>query len=403
MLILIFEWAIVLYLHYNNPYHFITMSKDTLTILLTGLSFIVLGYYFINSFYLDSSNKLPGDRDEIRINEALLGKTILLISILSVIGLIFILQEISTLTNNFSMYINNPILARERIVLMQEGKIASVSFFRYKIGIYLFSFMYPFAAVAGVVSQLRTKWRLTGIIPLILVLSYSLIHLNRVGLISALGLFFFARIYFGMYLHPKRRRSTTFKTAISIIVGVVFIAMFFYFIISIRSSKNIDIEYYALRSVYSYLTGSGSAFDKFLFEGVNPLYGASSFRSIVRWLASFGLVDHSIALSNFNSFVNIGEGFPMRLNTYTFVKSPYEDFGIVGVGIISLIWGMITRYSVERCFRGFSFVNILFVSLMILSLFMTFFEFFFQGIVMFVFYFIIIIVFEKYLKAKNAL
>lgn len=403
MLILIFEWVIVLYLHYHNPYHFITMSKDTLTILLTGLSFIILGYYFISSFYFSSSNELPGDHNEIKINEALLGKIILLISLVSVIGLIFILQEISTLTNNFSMYFNNPIFARERIVLMQEGKIATVSFFRYKIGIYLFSFMYPFAAVAGVVSLLKTKWRLTGIIPLILVIMYSLIHLNRVGLISALGLFFFGRIYFGMYLNPQRRRSTTLKTAISLLIGTVFIAAFFFFIFKIRSSKNIDIEYYAMRSTYSYLTGSGSALDKFIFEGVKPLYGASSFRSIFRWLASFGLVDHSIALSNFNSFVNIGEGFPMRLNTYTFVKSPYEDFGIVGVGIIGLIWGMITRYSVERCFRGFSFLNIFLVSIMILSLFMTFFEFFFQGIVMFVFYFIVIFVFEKYLKVKNAL
>jgi len=379
------------------------MSNDTLIILFTGLSFIVLGYYFIGSFYLGSSNELPGDRKEININEAVLGKTILLISIISIIGLIFILREIATLTNNFSMYINNPIFVRERIVLMQEGKIASVSFFRYKIGIYLFSFMYPLAAVAGVVSLLKTKWRLAGIIPLILVLFYSLVHLNRVGLISALGLFFFGRIYFGIYLNPLKRRSTTLKTAISIIIGAVFIAVFFYFIIKIRSSKSIDIEYYALRSVYSYLVGSGAALEKFLFEGVDPLYGASSFRSIVRWLANFGLVDQNIALSNFNSFVNIGEGFPMRLNTYTFVKSPYEDFGIVGVGVISLIWGMMTRYSVERCFRGFSFVNILFVSLMILSLIMTFFEFFFQGIVMFIFYFISIIILEKYLKSKNAL
>ena len=80
MAILIFEWIMVLYLHYNNPYHFITMSFDSLKIILIGLAFIVMGYYFVNSFYIKKNDALPGDILKITLNEELIGKIILFLS-----------------------------------------------------------------------------------------------------------------------------------------------------------------------------------------------------------------------------------------------------------------------------------------------------------------------------------
>ena len=401
MAVLILEWLIVLYLHYNNPYHFITMSSGTLSILLIGLSSIILGYYFVNSFYLKTDDGLPGDYFKININEVFIGKMILFLSVLALIGLSIMLFEINKATDNFSMYLKNPFLARERIVLMQEGKINTVSFIGYKMGLYLFSLMYPVSVIGGAVSLVNSKWKYAGAIPLILMVLFSLVHLNRTSLITGLGLWIFSRIYFGMYLDPEVRKKSSKKTSIVIILIAMFVIVFFYFIMKVRASSDANLEYYVLKSVYSYLTGSGAAFEKVVFNGVEPLYGASSFRSIFKWLATFQLIDKDLVLGVHNSFVNIGQGFPMRLNTYTFVKSPYEDFGIIGVAVVGLIWGMITRYFIERCFREFSFINIFLVAIMVLSLFMTFFEFFFQGIAMFTYWFFIVIFIERYLKSRG--
>lgn len=401
MVILSVEWIIVLYLHYHNPYNFMTMSIDTLYIILIGLAFIVLGYYTFGSFYVSEPDKLPGDSYKVDINEALLGKILLLLSFLAFLGLMIIAIEVAKITNNFKLYFDNPIVVRGLIVQMQEGEIASVSYTRYKLGVYLFSLVKPLATIGGFMSILKSRWKFVGLIPLLLMLINSVINLNRFGLISALGFWFFGRIYSVMYLEAEERKKVLKKTGIYILITLAFIIIFFSFILNIREAYKSNISYFLMRSVYLYFTGSGSAFDKISFWGMKPLYGASSFRSIVKWLSMAGLIDSEHILSYYNNFVNIGQGRVIILNTYTFAKSPYEDFGILGVGIISMFWGITTRYSIERCFKKFTLYNVYFVALMLLSLVMTFYEFFFHGIVVYIFWFFVIYLIQKYLDNRK--
>ena len=401
MVILSIEWIIVLYLHYQNPYNYMTMSADTLYIIFVGLAFIVLGYYTFGSLYISRSEKLPGDFRKVSIDEALLGKILLLFSLLAFLGLMIVAVEVAKITNNFKLYVDNPIVVRGLIVSMQEGEIASVSYTRYKLGVYLFSLVKPLATIGGFMSVMKSKWKFAGLIPLLLILVNSFINLNRFGLISALGFWFFGRIYSIMYLGAEERKKVLKKTGIYILISLIFIVIFFSFILNIREAYKTNISYFLMRSVYLYFTGSGSAFDKITFWGVKPLYGASSFRSIVKWLSMAGLIDSEHILSYYNNFVNIGQGRVIILNTYTFVKSPYEDFGILGVGVISMFWGITTRYSIERCFRKFTLYNVYFVALMLLSLVMTFYEFFFHGIVVYIFWFFVIYLIQKYLDKRK--
>ena len=403
MLILVVEWILVIYLHYSNPYHFITMSKDTLGIVLTGLVFIILGYYFMHSFYLKNDDKLPGDKTPVVINEVFIGKSILVLSLIVLIGLLIISREIAKITNNFSMYFENPFMVRERIVSLGEGKIPGVSMGMYRIGSYFGTLIYPLSFLGGVIMTQRSKWRYTGLIPFLLIVFYSIMNLNRFGLVTSMGLWFFALIYFGMYVEPRRRKHMTVRTGLYIVLAVVFVAVFFITIIKWRSFSLINIEYFAKRSMYSYFTGSGAAFEKFLFNGFDQLYGASGFRSIVKWFAKLGLMDSGMVMGAHNSFFNISRGIPMSLNTYTFAKSPYEDFGIIGVGIISLLWGGLSRYAMERCFRQFSLMNLFYVSILTLSLLMTFYEFFFQSITMFIYWFVILKLIENYFVSKGVI
>ncbi|MFO8054357.1 MAG: O-antigen polymerase [Bacteroidales bacterium] len=401
--ILLAEWVIVLYLHYNNPYHFIVMSSDTLMIVFLGLMFIVLGYYLVNSFYLYRDNLLPGDRKEVTIDEAFLGKFIIVFTLLSFLGFLLVALEIAKVTNNFSMYFENPFFVRERIVSMQQGEIAVIDSFRYKIGAYLCSFMYPMSSLGGMLAGMRSKWKYISILPLLLMVAYSVLNMNRFGLIAAMGLWFFSLIYYGMFVRKKRRKALSVKTSVYLLMGILFISTFFYLIISLRAFSDVNLAYYAKRSVYSYISGSGAAFEKFTFDHHPLLYGASSFRSVVKWFARLGLMDSGLVMGAHNKFYNISHGMPMNLNTYTFVKSPYEDFGLIGVAVICLSWGMAARYILEKCIRQFSIWRLFLVALMILSFLMSFYEFFFQSITMFAYWLIILYLVEKYFHSKKVI
>ncbi|MDZ7796614.1 MAG: O-antigen polymerase [Candidatus Marinimicrobia bacterium] len=398
--ILLLVWISVFYLHYNNPYHFIKISDSTLQIIITGIFFLVLGYYFLNSFYLHDDH-LPGDKGDIEINEAFWGKFILFISFFIAIGIFLVLIEISKITNGFKLYFENPFIVRETLVKMTEEFSPQISIFRYKAGSYLCSLMYPLSSMGGMMMAQKSRWRFTGLLPLILVVFYSIVHLNRFGLITSLCIWFFSMIYFGMYVSPLRRKVITRKTLLYISIAIIFVTVFFITIIRWRAFYVIDVEYLIRKSLYSYISGPVSAFEKFVLSDEPLLYGASSFRSVIRWLARVGLMNKNIALATHGDFINISRGEPMFLNTYTFVKALYQDFGLVGVGIISMIWGMLTRYLIERCFRQFRIINLFLVSIFILSFVMTFYEFYFEGLSVLIYWSIVVFVMEKYLHERS--
>lgn len=399
--ILVIEWFAILYLHYNNPYHFLLMSKGTLLIILLGLFCLILGYFFMHSLYLYKPDTLDNNSQVIKIDEKALGIFIIILSFFAFLGLLLSLNEIAKVTNGLQLYFSNPFLAREHIVMLQEGKLYNVSQMNYRIGSYLCSLMYPLASLGGIAIAQKTRWRFTGLIPLVLVLMYSLINLNRFGLITSLGLWFFTVFYFGIYLKPDDRKKLLKQIFIYSVIAIVLVLLFFYIIMSLRAFYVTNLGYYIKRSFYAYFSGSPGAFEKLLYNDQPLMYGASSFRSIVKWFGRLGLLESSQYLGAHNIFKNIGLGSPMTLNTYTFVKTPYEDFGILGVAGICTIWGMITRYIIERCFEKFSILNLFLVSVFVLSFFMTFYEFFFQGITMFIYWSIILLFIQDYFDKKG--
>ncbi len=395
-------WTIVLYLNVNNPYHFLVISNDTLKILLIGLLSIVLGYYFIGSFYLNTSKDSTNIRNII-IDSQLLGQLILTLSAFVLLGIILIGMQIASVTNNFRLYVENPYLARATIVMIQEGEINGISPLLYKLGAYLCSILFPLAVLGGVMMAQNSKWKFTGLIPLILIVVYSIMNLNRFGLIMSFGLWFLSIIYYSYFLPKEEQKQFLKKILVYSVIAIVFIVSFFLFIVRWRATYVLDVEYYATRSMYAYLAGPSSAFDKFLYYDPPLSFGVASFRSLVKWFANLGLMDKGLVIGAYNNFYNIGQGEAMALNTFTFAKSPYQDFGIIGLSVICILWGAFTRYSIENLFRKFSFVKIFIVSLLVLTFIMSFYEFSFQAITTYMYWGIIVFFSEKYLMVKGGL
>ena len=398
--ILILEWFAVLYFHFSNPYHFVLMSKPTLNLILLGLLGLLSGYYTMHSFYLNKQ-ELPELDKKIHINQKAMGIFLLLFCVVVFLGILLCLREIAKVTNNLNLYFTNPFMAREQILRLQEGESHMISLMSYKIGSYLSSLMYPMAILGGVMTSQKSRWRLTGLLPLVLVILNSLINLNRFGLIVSLGLWFFSLIYFSYFIAKEDRTKLLKRTAIYVVLAVLFILFFFYLILSLRGFYIADLSYYVKRSFYAYFSGSPSALEKLLYEPQRLMYGASSFRSIAKWFGRLGLIDPSLYLGAHNSFKNISMGLPMTINTFTFVKTPYEDFGSIGVVVMTIIWGALARFSIEKCFAKFSLFKLFVVSIFVISFFMSFYEFFFQGITMFIFWSVILVVINEYFINKR--
>jgi oligosaccharide repeat unit polymerase len=402
IVILLCEWALVFYLHFNNPYHFIIMSRPTLNLILLGLFGLIIGYYTIHSFLLSHNTTFDTDVRKISVNQRALGIVILILSSIVFLGLLLSIREISKITNNLSLYFSNPFAARALIIQLQDGEIQNISVIAFKIGSYLNSLMYPLAVLGGIMVSQKSRWRYIGVLPLILVILYSLIYLNRFGLIVSLGFWFFSMFYFSIYMKNSDREELLKKIVLYIIIALIFVLLFFYLILSIRGFYITDLSYYVKRSFYAYFSGSPSALEKLLHEpSPGLMYGMSSFRSIAKWFVRLGLLEPATYVGAHNTFKNISGGTSMAINTYTFVKTLFEDFGRIGVAFFTVIWGGLTRYSVEKSFKKFSLNNLFIVSVFLLSFFMSFYEFFFQGITMFIYWWVILLIINKYLTKKN--
>jgi hypothetical protein len=116
-------------------------------------------------------------------------------------------------------------------------------------------------------------------------------------------------------------------------------------------------------------------------------------------LARLGFWDPQSVLRTNNPFVSIG-GWT-SINTFSFVKTFYEDFGILGVITGSILWGGATRYLTERVLRKFNMTNFFLLILITFSLVMSFYAFYFEGLTALVLYFVYMKVFDKKLIDKK--
>ena len=154
---------------------------------------------------------------------------------------------------------------------------------------------------------------------------------------------------------------------------------------------------YALSSIYTYIAGNIVALDKFLINFFDFNWGASTFRSFLKWFARFGLFNPEDVQGTHNEFVNIG---PFGLNTYTYLRPFYEDFGVYSVLLYSYLWGALSALSIEKIIEKFSLLRLHIATFIFFSIFMSFFNFAFINVTLFL-YFGILIWFADNLGLKN--
>jgi len=386
-------------MHFQNPYHYIIISGQAREILAIGLFSIFLGYFFIHAMYLDF---LPQQRDRSQtaeVDEEKLVSLLLAAMGLISVGILVTLSVLHSVTEGLTLYLENPLKVRSIIVGMQVGEITEYNKSAYRFGSYLISIIYPASVLAGFHFTTSKRRRWISILPLVLTLLISAIFIKRFTIFTITGLWFISAIYSVFFIETQRQATAKHRLVVISFLTALSLVLFSYWIISLRAYFLEDIVDFFIENVYSYFAGTLSAFEKYLIINVDAerTWGLSSFRSVIKWIARLGLMDSTQVQTVHSSFVNIGEGHSQYINTYTFVKAPYEDFGRLGVAIVSLIWGGGTRLMIQKLKQRFSLLNLMFIAVLSFSLIMTFYEFYFEGISAVVMWFIIMYLFNMYI------
>ena len=141
----------------------------------------------------------------------------------------------------------------------------------------------------------------------------------------------------------------------------------------IRQISSEQILYYATGSIYSYFAGPLVALNQFLIEDNSWTMGASMFRGLIKWLVRFYIFDESAVLDFYYSFKHIGKSY--YLNTFTYIRPFFEDFGVFGLLIFSYSFGMTVSFFYQKVLNNFSYVKLNLAGLMVFSLIMSFYNF----------------------------
>jgi oligosaccharide repeat unit polymerase len=105
---------------------------------------------------------------------------------------------------------------------------------------------------------------------------------------------------------------------------------------------------------YWNVASSLAAFNDFLghFHGV-PVWGERTFPAFFKWLHRFHLIaPHSFPI--LYEFIYI----PHAVNTYTYLRIFYEDFGLIGVAVVPYVYGVLMAALRGPAQRHFQYLNV---------------------------------------------
>lgn len=382
MWIFIFVWVLVFALYITSPYPYLDIRSQTIVFIGLSMAGFVIGYMFLPVFQkeaivLYTSDKSGSVKSLIEINENSAVKIMTILSVIALIGLSLKLQILGEYAGGVMKYLENPIRARF-IVSENVGKITAGYQFAETVAGYISNVNFLGVILGGVFFAAARRHNLVGLIPLVISLLWSAITFQRWVLMMSFIFFLTTALYTVYYLPDKRNKKVIRRIFYLGLVAMTIFVSFSIVLIASRQALFSDIEVgsqldYALKSIHSYITGNVVSLDQYLRQADgSPLWGTSIFRVFFKWFARLGLYDSVQVLTTNYEFTWTGINY---LNTYTYLRIFYEDFGYIGMVMISFLWGFLTYWIVILYLNRFSLYRIFFVSVFVHSVFMSFFSF----------------------------
>lgn len=242
--------------------------------------------------------------------------------------------------------------------------------------------------LGGAYLALRRKNSILSYVPPFLSLLQSVLLLSRAGMVTDMLMFATGYVYVNLFIHNGNMRSGRRWGRARGFLPVLLIGLVIFLMFSVNNTLVSKSSVWAgyrpnvppmVMSIYWYVTGPYAAFDHYLSEGISYTFGGHTFRIFAKWLVVSGLVDQKYLSSSIGEFIRFRFS-PSALNTYTWLRSFYTDFGLLGVtllpfalGLMSTIFSRLARYRPTP-------TNLMVLSLFLNTIFFSIMDFTFKDI-----------------------
>lgn len=366
-------WIVTIGLFILNPFNIPDIKFQTWFIIILGLLMIYTGF-FTSSLLSGKSSIIKKKYQVFSFEYIQILKRVLFV--LTTLGLIGIIGKIYLILNAFGgihEFISRPGEARYFIFDVELGK-TTVNPLLYKLFSYFGSLIFITTILGGVLYTFP-KSKLISIYPLFVSFIAALYTLTRGAFIQNY-IFWLIAAFLSVYYHKQSYQRKAFKIVIR--QGFYFVLIFFLFSLFILILRFFytDPESFSIifNSFYFYIAGNIVALDKYIMTWPDPLYGISIFRSIINWFYKFGLAETNQIMPLHYEFYYICKD--TTSNTFTYIRVLYEDFNIYGVIILSYIWGFLSFIGMKFYIKEFSLLRLGLASMVVFSLFWSFYGFF---------------------------
>ncbi len=401
----IFIWFLQSAFYLFNPYGYYHITIDTWIIIIISVLAVIIGYLTVFWGY---GIKLHCDLTNInliveRTNQIL--KLIVVFSVLAFISTVLFFFFIVDIYGGFTSLISNPFEARYLIVTLlkesTEDWNAQLSIMNYFVNL-----NYIGLILSSVYVVYGKKYKIITFFPILNSIIFSIITLQRYVFINAIVIWLFGIIIaLGLYKGADREKiKKKFKRFFFwMFLGISTLILLIIFLRIDYGEKRIDylrVLSYAIKSIYSYIAGNIVALDKFLLVSDSLNYGTSLFRGVIKWFVRLGIYDDRLATSIYYGFVNISKS-SFWINTYSYIRPFYEDFGIYGLMFNSYFFGLTGGFFTHSVIRKFSLLKLHFAGSLFFAYFLSFFNFTLLNITMYLYFTFQIYLIQKYLQRRH--
>ncbi|RMF56561.1 MAG: oligosaccharide repeat unit polymerase [Calditrichaeota bacterium] len=376
-----FVWIFTFILYFLNPYGYDRVRPGTLLLLLLGNFSVILGFV-ISTLYF-RRNKLtlfrhtPPATFPITFHFQNIQKLLWITTFISFLGILLMLKALTDFSG-IKEYFANPIAARYAFV-RSTGKVVSGWSILESLASYLINFNYLGCVLGGIILSAKPRKRLFAALPILVAFLVSLITFQRYFFLTCFSLWIFSLVSVSNILSEDERKkclSRFFK------IGGTLLLMFLSFSLLLMSVR-IDIGENATVSKkitglvveynYAYVTANIIALDKYLLDDRPERTGGKLFRDIKKWLARINLWDEDNISGPRYEFRHVGKS--MLLNTYTYIRAFYAQFGSMGVLFLGFFWGFLGNMLFLSLQNRFSFTRVYLTNFFLYSYLMSFYDF----------------------------
>ncbi|MDD5765168.1 MAG: O-antigen ligase [Candidatus Marinimicrobia bacterium] len=400
----IFIWGGVFFLYFTSPFKYNQISPRGWIYICGSLLSFIIGYILHGVLVIDKisiyRNLSENDiKPIIYIFQEKIKYTIFVLSLLVIIGSVWKLKILGGYVGGIIEYLKNPIRARYYVTLSSGNIVQGYSIYD-TFASYLINFNIVNNLLGGLFFVISRKRSLIGWIPLVLATVVSIITFQRWLLLFSICIWVVSGLYIPLYLTTDENCRAYKKIKIAILFLSIVFAVFVVMLLTLRMDLktevvgqiSISVSDIIKKNLHSYLVGNVVNFDNFIHRFHDYHYGTSILRNIFKWFARIGIYNADAVIPTGYEFSNVGF---ISLNTYSYMRIFYEDFGTIGLMILSALWGLFSHWIIMIYKARFSLYRLFFVCLIFHAIVMSFFSFSLLNIIVIGFSLFTILVINK--------